>query len=314
MQHVTLLRLFGIVLFICFVATFADAQSSCPDPDNYSTVCTAGDCSGGSGDCSFTTTFATVFTGNNKYANISIFANGNQVLNTCIGPLSNGTTSYSVNYTAPCNATITGSYIAYTNSSQQNPCGGTSCDMGTCANGNCQSGALPIVLKSFDVVFVSDQVEISWITSSEFANDHFRLERSTNGRDWQVVATLPGSRESDENRKYSSTDLVHLPGVLFYRLIQIDLDGTEHLSAMSSVEIPGEKNIIYSSESRQLMQSISSPSASVIVLHDMMGRECHRTSLEPGENHQLPSNVIPGLYTLHVQMDRQIYSEKILVN
>ena len=301
-----------LFFFLSFSCTIF-GQSSCPDPDNYSTVCTTGDCIGGSGDCNFTTTFQTVFTGNNKYANIIIYADGTEVQNTCIGPLSNGTTSYSVMYTAQCDATITGRYIAFTNSSQQNPCGGTSCDEGNCANGQCQSGALPIVLESFNLALVEGQVEIKWVTHGEHNNDHFRIERSTDGLKWEMVTTLSGSQDSDSKIEYLATDGIHLVGHVFYRLIQVDLDGTEHFSAMSFLRIPNARNLIFSVESRQISQLPAAVDAAQIQIYDLMGKLFLKTVLQPGDSRQLDSDMLPGLYTMYVQTGEERYTEKIFV-
>ena len=88
---------------------------------------------------------------------------------------------------------------------------------------------LPIQLVSFNVnVLSSDGVELLWSTASEINNYGFYVQRSA---DAKTFATLPGSFQPGhgttiEHHDYSYTDATAGDVKYFYRLEQVDRDGT----------------------------------------------------------------------------------------
>jgi hypothetical protein len=88
---------------------------------------------------------------------------------------------------------------------------------------------LPIQLVSFNVnVLSSDGVELLWSTASEINNYGFYVQRSA---DAKTFATLPGSFQPGhgttiEHHDYSYTDATAGDVQYFYRLEQVDRDGT----------------------------------------------------------------------------------------
>lgn len=96
---------------------------------------------------------------------------------------------------------------------------------------------LPIGLLNFEVASSGNVVALSWTTSSEQDNDYFSLERSVNGTDWQQLGTVDGAGTTNQQRSYTFTDKDPLPGILYYRLRQVDLNGDEIFSAIESVEV-----------------------------------------------------------------------------
>jgi hypothetical protein len=88
---------------------------------------------------------------------------------------------------------------------------------------------LPIQLVSFSVNILStDGVELLWSTASEINNYGFYVQRSA---DAKTFATLPGSFQPGhgttiEHHDYSYTDATAGDVKYFYRLEQVDRDGT----------------------------------------------------------------------------------------
>jgi len=74
-----------------------------------------------------------------------------------------------------------------------------------------------------------------WMTASGRNNDHFAVEHSDDGVDWSVVLTVPGALDSQAQLRYTSEDLLPLPGTLDYRLCQTDVDGASSISDMVAV-------------------------------------------------------------------------------
>lgn len=86
--------------------------------------------------------------------------------------------------------------------------------------------ALPVELTRFDGKLVSKAVELDWQTSSELDNDQFIIERSSDGIIFEKLGTLASKGDSYQDQFYKFMDWQPLLGTNYYRLSQIDLDGT----------------------------------------------------------------------------------------
>lgn len=103
------------------------------------------------------------------------------------------------------------------------------------------NSALPIQLASFTAVAISPTaVRLDWITLSETNNYGFETQKSRSSPD--NYATIPGSfipghGTTVEPQYYSYTDVTAAEGAWYYRLKQIDLDGTIHYSDGVQVDV-----------------------------------------------------------------------------
>lgn len=114
------------------------------------------------------------------------------------------------------------------NSSPCNSIAGTGGGVnGTGISGGSTGGPLPILLQSFDATLIkSNLVELKWVTSSEINNSHFIVERSIDGFEWEEVAKVLSEGNSVANVDYIAYDNNPKFGVSYYRLKQVDYDGT----------------------------------------------------------------------------------------
>ena len=103
--------------------------------------------------------------------------------------------------------------------------------------GNTTQSPLPIELLYFTATAAYPDVLLTWATASEHDNDHFVVERSWNAEDWEPIATVPGAGNSLGTITYSDRDEDPLPGTSYYRLQQVDYDGTSTFSPPVSVRM-----------------------------------------------------------------------------
>ncbi len=96
--------------------------------------------------------------------------------------------------------------------------------------------ALPVELISFDAVVVGEEVMLDWATGSEVNSAWFEVQRSTDMDTWSTVATLAAAGNSQQLLHYTHTDTWPLGGLSYYRLRQVDLDGTSELSAVRALK------------------------------------------------------------------------------
>lgn len=98
---------------------------------------------------------------------------------------------------------------------------------------------LPVELISFNAVLtegLSPFVTCKWITLSENENDFFSIERSQDGKLWTEIGQIEGAGNSNERLEYKFFDHSPLYGVSYYRLKQVDFNGTVSIKEIRSVE------------------------------------------------------------------------------
>jgi hypothetical protein len=98
---------------------------------------------------------------------------------------------------------------------------------------------LPIELLEFSATPNGNQVDVTWTTASEINNERFEVERSSNAQSFTKIATLAGAGNSNTLLNYTATDLQPLNGVSYYRLKQIDYNGSFEYSDIVPVVFSG---------------------------------------------------------------------------
>jgi len=99
------------------------------------------------------------------------------------------------------------------------------------------SPPLPIELISFEGVYKNDFVQLNWVTASEINNDYYILERSTDGKNFIIIAKIKSKGNSNKKEMYLYDDIDFPEGQLYYRLKQTDLDGNFTYSKTIGIHI-----------------------------------------------------------------------------
>jgi hypothetical protein len=94
-------------------------------------------------------------------------------------------------------------------------------------SGSCSENvALPVELLSFEAIDMNGAVELRWATASETDCDHYIVQRKEEGRAFQKVDRIEGGGTSTYRQDYTLMDHEVPEGRnLYYRLVQMDLDG-----------------------------------------------------------------------------------------
>jgi hypothetical protein len=89
---------------------------------------------------------------------------------------------------------------------------------------------LPVTWASGEVECRGGERRIRWTVASQLNNERFEVERSMNALSWTTIAILPGAGNSQTTLEYEIADNVQdLPEpspVIYYRIKQVDMDGT----------------------------------------------------------------------------------------
>ena len=97
---------------------------------------------------------------------------------------------------------------------------------------------LPVQVTFFQTEATDNQrVNIRWETAQEINSNVFILERSRNAVDYKTIAKVEAAGESNTTKRYSFTDESALFGTNYYRLSQVDKDGTMQIFRPQAVII-----------------------------------------------------------------------------
>ena len=104
---------------------------------------------------------------------------------------------------------------------------------------------LPVIMHDFKASKRENMTQLNWTTSSEINNKGWFIERSQNAIDWQQLHFVNGANSSNSLLSYSYLDNRPNPGINYYRLQQIDLDGEKSHSNVVELthDIPVEISI-----------------------------------------------------------------------
>ncbi|MBO0359585.1 T9SS type A sorting domain-containing protein [Hymenobacter sp. BT186] len=94
---------------------------------------------------------------------------------------------------------------------------------------------LPVTLTRFEAERTPDGVELNWTTASETNSATFEAQRSTNGYSFTTIATVAGKGQSNSTQHYYALDRNSGTGINYYRLRQLDTDGTATFSPVVAV-------------------------------------------------------------------------------
>jgi hypothetical protein len=109
--------------------------------------------------------------------------------------------------------------------------------------GSGQISWLPIELINFTAnCNEKAEVDIKWSTASEQNSEYFNIERSRDLTQWEYVSTLNAAGNSNYNIDYSTVDTDPFGGISYYRLVQVDNNGTQTIYGPISVSCADNEN------------------------------------------------------------------------
>ncbi|MGI4862279.1 MAG: beta strand repeat-containing protein [Janthinobacterium lividum] len=98
---------------------------------------------------------------------------------------------------------------------------------------------LPVSLTKFTAARAAAGVQVAWATASEKNSDYFVVERSLDGSTFSSVTKVAAHGTTTQSHTYASLDGMAPAALLYYRLRQVDLDGTVAYSPVVSVAADG---------------------------------------------------------------------------
>lgn len=182
------------------------------------------------------------------------------------------------------------------------------------------NNVLPIELLEFNAELNNSFVDLSWITLSEINNDFFTVERSVDGRNFETILTQKGAGSSNSENSYLGIDPEPLSGISYYRLLQVDFDGTSSYSPLVMVTNMEEESpiLMYPNPAADLLQFKLPENRTSGVLqlsiYSSEGRLMHQQHLEAGERSIDVAKLKPGLYSVQFLEATQLTVHQLVIS
>lgn len=180
---------------------------------------------------------------------------------------------------------------------------------------------LPIELISIKAFTFDNVIKLSWETATETNNEGFEIEWSTNNRNWQNIGFVKGAGESFDIQSYQFTHQRPVPDINYYRLKQMDYDGTFEYSDIVSAEIATDdytKIRLFPNPAQNGEITVSIPNTALetanLELINASGIRVLSQSIIDS-NTTLDIQSLPaGLYWLNVNIDGKIIQKKVMID
>jgi Secretion system C-terminal sorting domain len=144
------------------------------------------------------------------------------------------------------------------------------------------SGVVPLTLLSFDAFKNKNTVSLKWQTTNEINTSYVDIERSSDGVSFTKIGKVNTVNAAGVNN-YAYEDAQPFKGLNFYRLKQVDIDGSYKYSNINKVlfENFGDAITIYPNPAKDYIQfDFASKQKTILInLFDMQGRLIKTTTL-----------------------------------
>lgn len=182
---------------------------------------------------------------------------------------------------------------------------------------------LPVTLLSFLGSPAAGGVQLRWQTANELKSNYFEVERAADAVNYQPLGHVAAAGTSTSSRAYAYLDAGAPAGMQYYRLRQVDLDGTRVFSPVVAVRVPGADaavpllNSVYPNPfNNELTVELGQETAAdvAVALTDATGRQVFSARQRPGTRQfalRPPAGLRPGTYLLTITSGNQQSSRRV---
>lgn len=169
---------------------------------------------------------------------------------------------------------------------------------------------LPVKLTSFGAQNASAGALLNWATASELNSASFEVQRSLDGAGFATVGSVAAAGTSATLRSYQYLDAAAPAGTSYYRLRQVDLDGTVAYSPVVALARPAAGSVAakplafpvpFTDALSVALPGAEAPQAATVALLTLDGRTVYSRALALSAAPQalagLPA-LAPGIYVL----------------
>ena len=246
----------------------------------------------GNGTCTYNVTL-TVDSGNGA-SGTATFSIGGAVVyvqNNCVC----NPTTITFPITVACNAIVNIS-VFYDAPGNGNNCSGSTGDI-----------SLPIELADFEVNKNATSHILTWKTLSEINNDRFEIEHAASNLQFKNIGTVKGAINSSITQEYSFNHVNPPNGLNYYRLKQVDLDGSFSYSKVIYISLNRVEYHIFPNPFYDFI-NIETQDELYWVIRNVNGVQV----AQGNDNFIYTTDLIAGMYSIEIKSSEGI-QKKMLV-
>ena len=148
-------------------------------------------------------------------------------------------------------------------------------------------GALPVEFSFFKAKKDRDVAVLEWGTEFELDNEGFYVEKSSDGKFFQEFSFIVGEGNSTSENKYEAVDRDPFPGVNYYRLKQVDYNGSERFSDITQIDFrENSGTTVRFNSSKDELTITSEKELQSIEIFDMAGVRVYKGALDQNQKQQ----------------------------
>ncbi|MBC7650586.1 MAG: T9SS type A sorting domain-containing protein, partial [Deinococcales bacterium] len=185
---------------------------------------------------------------------------------------------------------------------------------------------LPVTWLSFVVEkALNNVVNLQWMVTNQVNNDHYEVERSTNGVNFTNIGSVASNNTTQGSTvTYNFVDKQPISGTVYYRIKQVDKDGKYSYSIVQTITVSTNEAALW-----QVYPTISTNGTSTalhlkrdvgkiqVILTDVSGKIVYQVvnnTTSIGQLINIPlTNRSKGIYMLKIVTDKAQSTEKIIV-
>jgi hypothetical protein len=251
-------------------------------------------------------------------------ASGKKAVFNVTSTMNNTSTSFTASSSVSlCNKGCTVGCGTVPNSNTWDDGGSATLSTSSCTN----SLALPVLLSNFYAISNQNEVTVHWSTTFEMNNDHFDLERSHDGINFEKITEVKGqdTKNTPSTYVYADTDVNTLLPV-YYRLKQVDVDGQFNYSnlivlngAEGSTSIDIYPNPLEEGATLYARFGQEDEGKASVSLFDLSGKLIHEylmDNIQPGGLYAVEDKsllLFEGTYLMQIKTAQHVYNQKLEV-
>ncbi|MGH1435530.1 MAG: T9SS type A sorting domain-containing protein [Lewinella sp.] len=174
--------------------------------------------------------------------------------------------------------------------------------------------ALPVTFQSTFAETKAKHISLTFTTATETNNAYFNIERSTDSRGWKKLGSIAGAGTTQQEQQYSFLDETPLPGLNYYRIKQVDYDGSFSYSPIVSARWEGKAQVyLFPNPTNDLLQISGLPTTDgpiTIEIIDMAGRIMLRQTWNQSAINV--ASLADGVYSLRISSSIEVIDSQRL--
>ncbi|MDO7875683.1 FG-GAP-like repeat-containing protein [Hymenobacter sp. ASUV-10] len=160
---------------------------------------------------------------------------------------------------------------------------------------------LPVELLSFTATAEGPAARLRWTTASEQSSARFDIERSLDGKEFAKIGAkkAQGTKASPTDYTFRDSTIPSTSQPSYYRLRQVDLDGTASYSPVRVVTVGGKGGLtLYPNPARTSVAVAGLGAGAKVEVFDALGRPVARATADAGGTARLvlPAGLAAGVY------------------